>query len=207
VFADDLDPMRVFRESLAAQQDAFTAVSRFTDATRVVSDINAVPNWFQMFDHWRTLTGASDLERALRAMSELNDRLTGWSDAITAINRVLPDIGALRLGLSIPTAELRSLTDAGDALDEDIKRSLSDVATAVDEEDQADAPALVSDWLSWLPSPAQARLLILISVALNALIEYADAETGIEPPDHVTQLIYALAAVATLLNEYVAKGR
>ncbi len=203
--SDDLDPMRTFRESLAAQQSALKAVRQFTDITKVARDILAVENSLQVFDQWRRLTGASDLQRSLQAVSAFNQPLIGWSNAITAISMVTPDTSVLRMALAIPTAELRSLTNVVDDLDDAAKRSLADLATAVAEEDESDAPSLLSDWLGWLPSTAQTRLLILMLVALNTLIEYADVETGIEPPAHLTTLIYALAAVATCLNEYVAR--
>jgi hypothetical protein len=205
---DDLDPTRAFRKSLAVQQSALTATSQLAIGTSVVRDMLVVQNSFQVFNQWRTLTAASDLQRSLQTLSAFNQRLTGWSKAATAMSMALPDTSALRSALSIPTGELRLLAEVSVAdLDDDARQSLTNLATAVDEVDQSDAPPLLSDWLGWLPSPAQTRLLILMLVALNALIEYADVETGIEPPAHLTTLIYALAAVATCLNEYVAKGQ
>jgi hypothetical protein len=206
MLSDDLDPTRAFRESMAAQRSVLTAASQLTTGTSVVRDMLAVQNSFQVFNQWRALTGTSDLHRSIRAVSELNERLSGWSKAVTAMNTALPDISALRFALSIPTGELRLLAEVPAAdLDDDAKQSLADVATVVNEEDQPGSPPLLSDWLDWLPSHAQIRLLLLVLVALNALIEYADAETGVEPPDHLTTLICALAAVAAALNEYVAK--
>jgi hypothetical protein len=177
------------------------------DSTRAMRSVLAMQNALQPFSQWRALTGVSDLQRSLRAVSEMNERLTGWSRAVTAMSMAVPDLGELGSALAMPTGELRSLADVADDLGDDTKRSLADLAAAVDEADQPGSPHLLSDWLRWLPSTAQARLLILVLVALNALIEYADVEARIEQQDHLTTLIYAIAAVATVLNEYVAKGQ
>jgi hypothetical protein len=80
---------------------------------------------------------------------------------------------------------------------------IDDLSRAI-RENQTDRPQLLIAVLPYLPSTRQARLLILAMTALNALLEYADTEIGIEQPAHITMLAYAIAAVATLLNEAAA---
>lgn len=198
----DLDPLRAFRESLTAQRSAVTAVSQLTTGTSVMRDILAVQNSLQVFNQWRTLTGASDLQRSIRAVSELNQRLTTWSKAVTAMNTALPDISALRLALSIPTGELRLLAETPVAeLDDEARQSLGDLSDAVKAEDEADAPSLLSEWLLWLPTAAQARVAILAAAALCMTMECLASDAEMPHPDpHITIIVYALAAIVAFLE-------
>ena len=199
---DDLDPTRAFRDSLAAQQSALTAASQLTTGTSVVRDMLAVQNSFQVFNQWRTLTAVSDLQRSLQALSAFNQRLIGWSKAVTAMSMVLPDLSALRLGLSIPTGELRLLTDVPVAeLDDEARQSLGDLSDAVEAEEKADAPSLLSDWLLWLPTAAQTRIAILAAAALYATIEALSKDAGTSPVDpHIAVIVYALATIVAFLE-------
>ena len=200
--SDDLDPMRAFRESLAVQQSALTAVSQLTIGTSVVRDMIAVQKLLQPFNQWRALTVGSDLQRSLGAVSEFNQWLTAWSSAITAISTALPDIGALRSALAIPVGELRLLTEVPAVeLDDEARQSLADLSGAIDEEDKADAPSVLSEWLLWLPSAAQTRVTILGLGAMYAILEALSKDAGTSPVDpHIAVIVYALATIVAFLE-------
>jgi hypothetical protein len=105
----------------------------------------------------------------------------------------------VRLNLDANTLTL--MTDrARLGLPPDVVEPLEQLGDAVHQASR-EAPNLLSELLPLLPSTAQTRLLILALTALNAMLEYIDVEAGIDQPAHITTLVYAIAAIATLLNE------
>ena len=86
----------------------------------------------------------------------------------------------------------------------DVRAALTDFENAMQESDpEGTAPAEVPEWLAWLPPVGQRRLLLLALEALTSIASAVDAETGIEQPAHLDQLVLALLAIAFLLSEWL----
>jgi Asp-tRNA(Asn)/Glu-tRNA(Gln) amidotransferase C subunit len=110
----------------------------------------------------------------------------------------------LRATLAVPLSQLRSLSDGvAGQLEPDHAVTVASFANELGDAKQLDSADLVSEWLLSLGTARQRRLLLLGLAALSAVLDAVDAEAKVQMPGHLSLIIYALIAIALLLNETI----
>jgi hypothetical protein len=127
------------------------------------------------------------------------------SPAVQAILDSMSDGGvpeALRSTLLGPTEQVGFMARAVvHTSDDGAAESIAGFDEAIDDGDAESPPAVLVEWLRWLPSLSQRRLLLYALAALNEVVNLIDTEVGLEQPAHLSTIIFTLLAVAWFLSE------
>jgi hypothetical protein len=198
---DRLDPFRFVREALSAQRSVLNSV-KLMEQTRVGQSVltagalDPLARWREVSAGLYKPAGVNSIAAAVDPWK--NVRSVMATADIQNVSSVMIDWPQLQAALAIPTNELFDLTALAI---EGAQEPLTDLKEAVEQDAAPDAPRLLSDWLLWLPTGAQARLAILALAAMYAVIEAIATEADLEHPDpHVTTIVFALAAIVAFLE-------